>query len=148
MIFYNTSFVRVWYHILSERIKICQISEYHTCFIRNARTPYISQKEQSHLHHLATYMALLAIRQYERKSYRVFVEWLVEAYYLRIFLQYHIYYILLYCRNSQKEPVEHYQKKIVSSFITLTDIRQVFVRIDSSGLKATYASQYYTERAT
>jgi hypothetical protein len=27
-------------------------------------------------------MVLLAIRQYERKSYRVFVEWLVEAYYL------------------------------------------------------------------
>ena len=123
MIFYHTSFVRVWYHILSERIKICQISEYHMCFIRNARTPYISQEEQSHLHYLATYMALLAIRQYERKSYRVFVEWLVEAYYLRIFLQYHIYYILLHCRNSQKESVEHYQKKqfLPSSLLQIFD---------------------------
>ena len=32
------------------------------------------------------YGVLFAIRQYEGKSYRVFVELLVEAYYLRIFL--------------------------------------------------------------
>ena len=30
---------------------------------------------------------LLTIRQYESKSFRKFVEWLVEAYYLRTFLQ-------------------------------------------------------------
>jgi hypothetical protein len=29
----------------------------------------------------------LVIRQYEGKSYRMFSEWLVEAYYLRTFLQ-------------------------------------------------------------
>ena len=32
-------------------------------------------------------MVLLVIRQYEGKSYRVFVDWLVEAYYLRMVLQ-------------------------------------------------------------
>ena len=37
--------------------------------------------------------------------------------------------------------------KIISSFIILTKIGQLFIGIDSSGFKATHASQYYTERA-
>jgi hypothetical protein len=98
------------------------------------------------------YGVLFAIRQYEGKSYRVFVELLVEAYYLRIFLHLsHIYtthILLLHCRNSQKDSVEYYLKNSFFLHITLTDIRQVFVGIDSSsGLKATYTSQYYTKRA-
>jgi hypothetical protein len=36
--------------------------------------------------------------------------------------------------------------KIISSFIILTKIGQLFIGIDSSGFKATHASQYYTER--
>jgi hypothetical protein len=32
------------------------------------------------------HLILLAIRHYEGKSYRMFTEWLVEAYYLRLFL--------------------------------------------------------------
>ena len=31
--------------------------------------------------------SLVTIRQYEGKSYRMFTDWLVEAYYLRLFLQ-------------------------------------------------------------
>jgi hypothetical protein len=38
-------------------------------------------------------------------------------------------------------------ERIISSFIVLTNIRQIFVGIDSSGFKATHASQYYAERA-
>jgi hypothetical protein len=38
-------------------------------------------------------------------------------------------------------------ERIISSFIVLTNIRQIFVGVDSSGFKATHASQYYTERA-
>ena len=38
-------------------------------------------------------------------------------------------------------------EKIISSFIIiLTNIRQIFVGVDSSGFKATHASQYYAER--
>jgi hypothetical protein len=61
------------------------------------------------------------------------------------FSHYHIYHILLHCRNSQN----HWNiiRKNSSSFITVMDILQVLVRIDSSGLKAIHASQYYTERA-
>jgi hypothetical protein len=77
----------------------------------------------------------------------VFVEWLVEAYYLRIFLQLsHIPHFTTLQKFTERISGTLLEK-IISSFITLTDIRQVFVRIDSSGLKATHASQYYTERA-
>jgi hypothetical protein len=38
-------------------------------------------------------------------------------------------------------------QKIISSFIILTNIVQIFVGIDSSGFKATHASQYCAERA-
>jgi hypothetical protein len=37
-------------------------------------------------------------------------------------------------------------ERIISSFIVLTKIGQLFVGIDSSGFKATHASQYYAER--
>jgi hypothetical protein len=37
--------------------------------------------------------------------------------------------------------------KIISSFIILTKIGQLFIGIDSSEFKAALASQYYTERA-
>ena len=38
-------------------------------------------KEQSHIHSVA-HMVLSVICQYQGKSYRMFSEWLVEAYYL------------------------------------------------------------------
>ncbi len=37
-------------------------------------------------------------------------------------------------------------ERIISSFIDVTNIRQIFIGVDSSGFKATHASQYYTER--
>ena len=77
----------------------------------------------------------------------MFTEWLVEAYYLRLFLQ--------------LSKIPHYttlQKftdrinimmlgKILSSFILLTGTRHIFTGIDSTGFKITHASEYYTTRA-
>ena len=77
----------------------------------------------------------------------MFTEWLVEAYYLRLFLQ--------------LSKIPHYttlQKftdrinivmlgKIISSFILFTGTRHIFAGIDSTGFKITHASEYYTSRA-
>jgi len=38
-------------------------------------------------------------------------------------------------------------ERIISSFILLTTVKQIFFGIDSSGFKPTHVSQYYTERA-
>jgi hypothetical protein len=92
-------------------------------------------------------MVLLVIRQYEGKSYRLFVDWLVEAYYLKMVLQLsripHFTTLQKFTERISGTILE----KIISSFIIFTNIGQLFVGIDSSGFKATHASQYYTERA-
>jgi hypothetical protein len=77
----------------------------------------------------------------------MFVQWLIETYYLRIFLQLsHIpHYTTLqkFAARINGTLLE----KIISSFILLlTNIRKIFTGIDSSGFKATHASQYYAER--
>ena len=96
-------------------------------------------------------MVLLSvmIRQYEGKnSYRLFSEWLVEAYYLRMFLQLsHIPHFTTLQKFTERVNNGTMLERIISSFIVLTNIRQIFVGVDSSGFKATHASQYYTERA-
>ena len=92
------------------------------------------------------HIVLVTIRQYEGKSYRMFTDWLVEAYYLRLFLQ--------------LSKIPHYttlQKlidriiimklgKIISSFILFTGTRHIFAGIDATGFKITHASEYYTNR--
>ena len=76
----------------------------------------------------------------------MFSEWLVEAYYLRTFLQLsqvpHFTTLQKFTERISGTLLE----KVMSSFIILTKIGQLFVGIDSSGFKATYTSQYYTER--
>ena len=95
---------------------------------------------------MAAYVVLLTVRQYEGKSYRMFVEWLIEAYYLRTFLQLsHItHYTTLQKFSSRINGT--LLEKIISSFILLLgNIRRLFIGIDSTGFKITHASQYYTE---
>ena len=64
---------------------------------------------------------------------------IVEAYYLRTFLQLsHVPHFTTLQKFTERILLE----KIISSFIILTKIGQLFIGIDSSGFKATPASQY------
>jgi hypothetical protein len=114
--------------------------------LRNARIPIFLHRKSNHIFTVWQHMVLLVIRQYEGKSYRMFSEWLVEAYYLRIFLQLsHIPHFTTLQKFTERINGTLLEK-IISSFVILTKIGQLFVGIDSSGFKATHASQYYTER--
>ena len=115
--------------------------------LRNARIPIFLHRKSNHIFTVWQHMVLLlVIRQYEGKSYRLFSEWLVEAYYLRLFLQLsHIPHFTTLQKFTERISGT-LLGKIISSFIILTKIGQLFVGIDSSGFKATHASQYYTER--
>jgi hypothetical protein len=77
----------------------------------------------------------------------LFVEWLVEAYHLRTFIQLsHIqHYTTLqkFAGRINNTLLE----RIISSFILLLNIRRLFIGIDSSGFEITNASQYYTDKA-
>ncbi len=55
--------------------------------LMRARVPLYMHRKSNHIYTVWQHLILLALRQYEGKSYRRFVEWLREAYYLRIFLQ-------------------------------------------------------------
>lgn len=115
--------------------------------LKNARMPLFLHRKSNHIFTVWQHLVLLTIRQYEGKSYRMFTEWLlVEAYYLRMFL------------NLSRIIIPHFTtlqkftdritgtilERIISSFILLTTIKQIFFGIDSSGFKPSHASQHIT----
>jgi hypothetical protein len=115
--------------------------------LRNSRIPLFLHRKSNHVFSVWQHIVLLTVLQYEGKSYRMFVDWLVETHYLRMFLQLsHIpHYTTLqkFAARINGTLLE----KIISSFILLlSNIRRLFIGIDSTGFKITHASQYYTER--
>ena len=115
--------------------------------LRNLRIPLFLHRKSNHVFSLWQHIVLLTVRQYEGKSYRMFVEWLVEAYYLRMFLQLsHIpHYTTLQKFSSRINGT--LLDKIISSFILLVgNLRKIFTGIDSTGFKITHASEYHIQR--
>ena len=107
-------------------------------------------RKSNHIFTVWQHLVLLTIRQYESKSYRMFTaEWLVEAYYLRMFLK--LSRIIPHFTTLQKFTDRItgtiLERIISSSFILLTTVKRIFLGIDSSGFKPTHASQYYNERS-
>jgi Transposase DDE domain len=114
--------------------------------LKHARIPLFSNRKSNRIFTIWQHIVLITIRQYEGKSYRMFVEWLVEAYYLRSYLQLsripHFTTLQKFTDRIKNSLLE----KIISSFIVISGTKHIFVGIDSSGFKITHASQYYTER--
>lgn len=68
----------------------------------------------------------------------MFVEWLVEAYYLRAFLQLsHIPHFTTLQKSADRVN-SMLLEKIISSFIILTRTRHIVAGIDSTGFKVTH----------
>ena len=115
--------------------------------LKHARIPLFLHRKSNHIFTVWQHMVLLTMRQYEAKSYRMFADWLVEAHYLRTFLQLshipHFTALQKFAARISGTVLE----RIIASFILLTGIKQIFLGPDSSGFKPTHASQYYTERA-
>jgi len=115
--------------------------------LKHARIPLFSHKKSNHIFTVWQHVVLLAIRQYEGKSYRMFTDWLVEAHYLRMFMQLSKIPHFTTLQKFADRIAGTLLERIISHFILLTGIKQVFLGIDSSGFKPTHASHYYTERA-
>ena len=77
----------------------------------------------------------------------MFVEWLIEAYYLRLFLQLSRIPHFTTLQKFADRINNTLLGKAISSFIIVTGTRHIFAGIDSTGFKVTHASEYYTERA-
>ena len=88
--------------------------------LRYAIIPLFLHRKSNHIFTVWQRMVLLVIRQYEGKSYRLFVDWLVEAYYLRIVLQLsripHFTTLQKFTERISGTILE----KIISSFIIFT----------------------------
>src|SRR5437868_14742431 len=99
--------------------------------LRNARIPIFLHRKSNHIFTVWQHMVLLlVIRQYEGKSYRMFSEWLVEAYYLRTFLQLsHIPHFTTLQKFTERISGTLLEKVMSSSFIILTKTGQLFVGI-------------------
>ncbi|MDX1372096.1 MAG: hypothetical protein R3321_06480, partial [Nitrososphaeraceae archaeon] len=116
--------------------------------LKHCRIPLYLHRKSNHVYTVWQHIVLVTIRQYEGKSYRMFKDWLVEAYYLRLFLR--------------LSKVPHYttlQKftdrinitildRIISSFILFSGNRHIFAGIDATGFKITYASVLYQKSKT
>jgi hypothetical protein len=114
--------------------------------LRSSRISLFLHRKSNHVFTMWQHLVLLAIRQYEGKSYRMFIEWLVEAHYLRLFLGLsripHFTTLQKFTDRINNSLLE----KIISSFIVISGTKHIFVGIDSTGFKITHASQYFTER--
>jgi hypothetical protein len=78
----------------------------------------------------------------------MFVDWLVESYYLRLFLQLSRIPHFTTLQKFADRINSTLLGKIISSFIILTSTRHIFAGIDSTVFKVTYgSSEYYTERS-
>ena len=72
----------------------------------------------------------------------MFVEWLIEAYYLRLFLGLsRIPHFTTLQKFTERINNALLEKKIISSFIVISDTKHIFVGIDSTAFYMTHASQ-------
>lgn len=114
--------------------------------LKHARIPLFHNRKSNHIFTIWQHIVLVTIRQYERKSYRMFMDWLLEAYYLRSFLRLsripHFTTLQKFTDRIRSSLLE----KIISSFIVIGGTKYIFVGIDSTGFKITHASQYYSDR--
>jgi hypothetical protein len=76
----------------------------------------------------------------------MFTEWLVEAHYLRMFLQMSRIPHFTTLQKFSDRIMGTILQAMISSFIARINVNHIFFGIDSSGFKSTHSSQYYTER--
>jgi len=114
--------------------------------LERARVPLYFSRYSKHTYTVWQHVTLLAIRQYEFKSYRRFDEWINEAGGLVKFLKLskipHFTALNKFALRISSKLLEW----ILARFITLTNARKLFIGIDASGFKPGHASQYFFER--
>jgi hypothetical protein len=119
--------------------------------LNKSRIPLFIHKKSNHIFTIWQHIVLLVLRQYENKSYRMFSEWLVEAYYLRVSLQLsHIPHYTTLQKFAARISSGTILAKILSSFILLllNYVNSLFIGIDSSGFKVSNASELYRSSQT
>ena len=114
--------------------------------IRRARVPPYLHKRSNHVYKVWQHLVLLTLRQYERKSYRRFVEFLQEAFGVRQYLG--LYKIPHYTtlQKAAARLTHGMLLKMLESFVIYCQLRHMLAGMDATGLPHGQASWYYTKR--
>ena len=117
--------------------------------LKKERIPLFLHKKSNHIFTVWQHIVLLALRQYEGKSYRMFVEWLVEAHhYLRSFLQLlHIFLSLYYASKVYRENQQYISCKINFLLHSTNRYKTCLRRYRFNWIQnSSCFTQYYTDR--
>ena len=115
--------------------------------LKHSRISFFLHSKSNHIYTVWQHVILLSIRQYESKSYRMFIDWLIEAQYLRMFIHLSKIPHFTTLQKFADRITGPVLERIISSLVLLTPVKHIFFGIDSSGFKPTNASHYYSERA-
>jgi IS5 family transposase len=115
--------------------------------LKHSRISFFLHRKSNHIYTVWQHVILLAIRQYEGKSYRMFADWLIEACYLRMFINLSKIPHFTTLQKFADRITGTILERIISNFILVIDVKQIFLGTDATGFKPTNASQYYTYRA-
>ncbi|MBM2818358.1 MAG: Transposase family protein [Nitrosarchaeum sp.] len=114
--------------------------------IKRARTSPYLHKTSNHMYTVWQHLILLALRQYESKSYRMFVDFLDECIGVQKYLGLSIlpHYTTLQKAAARLDTAM--LQKVLESFVIHAKIKNMFAGIDATGFGHTQASYYYTKR--
>lgn len=116
--------------------------------IKKARTrPYL-HKKSNHVYTVWQHLVLLALYQYESKSYRRYVDFLEECAGLQLFLGLsRIPHYTTLQKASARLP-HRMLYRILESFVVHARIGRMVVAVDSTGFAYGQSSYHYTKKAS
>ena len=114
--------------------------------IKRARVPPYLHRKSNHMYTVWQHLILLALRQYESKSYRMFIDFLDECIGVQQCLGlYKIPHYTTLQKAAARLDIGILQK-ILESFMINMKTKNVFAGIDATGFGHGQSSYYYTKR--
>lgn len=114
--------------------------------VRRARVPPYLHKHSNHVYTVWQHLVLLALRQYESKSYRRFVSFLQEAFGIVQYLGLSRIPHYTTLQKAAARLVHGMRLRILESFVLHCRIRKLFAGVDATGFGYGQASYYYTKK--
>ncbi|MDE1871828.1 MAG: IS5 family transposase [Candidatus Micrarchaeota archaeon] len=114
--------------------------------MEKARVPPYLHKSSNHVYSVWQHLVLLTLRQYERKSYRRFVEFLEEAFGVVGFLGLSRIPHYTTLQKAAARLRHGMLLKILESFLAYCQVSRMLAGMDATGLSHGQASYYYTKK--
>jgi hypothetical protein len=131
---------------LSRQTKYVKLANSLLSILKHSRISLYLSKKSNRIFNVWQHIVLLAMRQYENKSYRRFVEWLEEAVNLLQHLQLKRIPHFTTLQKFTARISNSLLQRLLLSFVTIYyHIQEYTIGIDATGFKSAF-SQYYENR--